>query len=1181
MSNIRYYTDGEQATADTLNRPLKDLEALSSLRTEAQIEQIAEMKRNEYASGFINFGDAPSIESSWDKVQKGLYAYWNTLQIAGTDSRKDDGDHLGSFIVNGYEMQIARTKRYWMDEGNYSSFTRIPDGPINNFSREDFVFIELWHEKVSRTGFIFMNGCVQSYKYSTATGRADLECTGKDPIQASFDGANTYSSYGTWENIDEIEPGYGYIWNDLTNEEKVELTNDTSMNLYKGNDGELYQIRYRIRVEKGTVEGDTDVIRAYVDDKRSNNDRFWRINTNADENILPQGYRNTPLENGGFHNISNHYRMDRKNIGSVYAYDTNGTHSYCEEIGDNKGKAWAIPVAYIFHTSGTVQNINFSPYGSACFINDYQLKYNGSGTNTWNLINEVDGTPISGYTNMDRDEVMNLIKNRDSNGNILTGADTMVPELYNNGTYTLSAQRELCQIRATDGIIKVDAQISTNKDVARPQDITNRFNSKDGFYWYNNNAVSGITSGYLYVELGEAKVIKRYSYVTQRPGCSGAPDSQLEGSDNNTDWTVIDGSINMGTSEITSWDIGAYSLPEGVETYYNSGRATISRDIDNTTAYKYYRLRVSGTQGCSIYTADLELYLNQQEGFCIPHNNINGFNYPNFVCKANNQYIGLNGNGVLSNGVPDGTHDLYFDNRAFRNVNNSWERKQIKTGYKITLNNYKATGIMEGSFKSGSKANKLTYNFYYDFLTTEKVKDMRKYAKYIGEDELKVTERMSSLLSNTTDRLSGASWPLKWTRFLDFTLNSSSLSSASPITITKEYGFGGHLGEPNWDSRFPVLFNKKGDLTNFILKRQSLWDTQNDQQYHMHFNYGGGTFYQYGSTNLVDNSNFAENDELEVRTVMSDKSQPRLTGNKFHMEFGFEGSSIDFSKWIPEWIDNGVYGVPISYYRDKSLSSDSMAEGEKYYTVMERPTSSSNSDKFANEFDNNGFPKFNAGATFSNGIKFNFGGQYPLFCKMYRAIANRVSPYYTITDTYFDKDSFNNYQRLLYLPTHARLSSNNDSHEYNALLHSSLVQVGNGSTIYGSSMALINDYLSASTKGANYIYYKGYNSFGHGDFGSFITPDIFGPLSNSGGMKYIPLLTASQIGTVTAYYYVNEILKDPDDDSLNMENYFNFSSVHNRRSLTDAGGNNTYRAIVRVETPYFSKEMANKPLDKY
>jgi len=78
ITDIRYFTDGEQATAAVLNRPAKDLAIVDSVMSKVQFEANAAARREQYAgSGFVEWG-----KENFNTVNKGMYI------------RSDEKDHL-------------------------------------------------------------------------------------------------------------------------------------------------------------------------------------------------------------------------------------------------------------------------------------------------------------------------------------------------------------------------------------------------------------------------------------------------------------------------------------------------------------------------------------------------------------------------------------------------------------------------------------------------------------------------------------------------------------------------------------------------------------------------------------------------------------------------------------------------------------------------------------------------------------------------------------------------------------------------------------------------------------------------------------------------------------------------------------------------------------------------------
>ena len=75
--------------------------------------------------------------------------------------------------------------------------------------------------------------------------------------EGTFEGADTYSLFGNWQSAGDLV-GKGYVWSNLTLEEKKALVSNPEHNIYVDENGEFIQVRYKITVEKGNGNFDSE-----------------------------------------------------------------------------------------------------------------------------------------------------------------------------------------------------------------------------------------------------------------------------------------------------------------------------------------------------------------------------------------------------------------------------------------------------------------------------------------------------------------------------------------------------------------------------------------------------------------------------------------------------------------------------------------------------------------------------------------------------------------------------------------------------------------------------------------------------------------------------------------------------------------------------------------------------------
>jgi len=111
-------------------------------------------------------------------------------------------------------------------------------------SRQDFGFIESWHEKISEKDAVFPLGNVQ-YGASSWEGMSTHNIT--ESWSEAPNIAQGYSAFGEW---DTATLGRGRRWSTLSAANKAKFLEDPENNIYSDGD-DLIQVRYRVRVVEG------------------------------------------------------------------------------------------------------------------------------------------------------------------------------------------------------------------------------------------------------------------------------------------------------------------------------------------------------------------------------------------------------------------------------------------------------------------------------------------------------------------------------------------------------------------------------------------------------------------------------------------------------------------------------------------------------------------------------------------------------------------------------------------------------------------------------------------------------------------------------------------------------------------------------------------------------------------
>jgi len=152
MSNIQYFTDGEQATAAVLNRPLKDLEMKSQYLSEKQFDINRENNREIYAgSGFIEWGGYRTD----NHVNEGITTAGipNTVTLGGSTWSGSFTNNLKPLVnVSGIKLRLDGLESImYPDAEHFENTIMLPEAPTliqsnnveleNDYKAGDFILL--------------------------------------------------------------------------------------------------------------------------------------------------------------------------------------------------------------------------------------------------------------------------------------------------------------------------------------------------------------------------------------------------------------------------------------------------------------------------------------------------------------------------------------------------------------------------------------------------------------------------------------------------------------------------------------------------------------------------------------------------------------------------------------------------------------------------------------------------------------------------------------------------------------------------------------------------------------------------------------------------------------------------------------------------------------------------------
>jgi hypothetical protein len=212
-------------------------------------------------------------------------------------------------------------------------------------SRQDYIFLESFHEKISDKGVVYPLGNVQ-YGASTWKG-INLSNTLV---------AQGYSAFGEW---DADTKGYGAIWDDLEPEEQAIFLQDLDNNIYSDN-GELIHVRYRIRV----IEGLGDEWASITPESGGNMAYIGGAGT-----VKVRGSSTTYNDLGSNANGVNFYSINQDD-NTTGVVGTWALHQNVIGLSHGRGMVFAIPIALVQRRNQGAYHPSFNPDGCSNLNSD-------------------------------------------------------------------------------------------------------------------------------------------------------------------------------------------------------------------------------------------------------------------------------------------------------------------------------------------------------------------------------------------------------------------------------------------------------------------------------------------------------------------------------------------------------------------------------------------------------------------------------------------------------------------------------------------------------------------------------------------------------------------------------------------------------------------------------------------
>lgn len=286
----------------------------------------------------------------------------------------------------------------------------LPAAPstVAELNRDELVFVEVWREDITETGYVFPYGNVQ-FTGESADGIGTEFFNGEVGYCESFAGDNikvTEVDQNGVETTTTKPKGRGWKWTSLKAAFKNMIAANYKHNIFVDGD-KLVQIRYRVRVVKFAKNPATILTNTTVLGFTKDND--------ATATIKAQG------KLGTINTTDDNYKILAPfNEGN--AHSLNGTYSteYTTDLSQN-GFVYALPLSIVSRRNTGVFDTIFNPNGSARFrdglrlVADYDNSDDIIGFALMDIANATLASSTTGATWEDKYKIMmNWLFDRDT-----------------------------------------------------------------------------------------------------------------------------------------------------------------------------------------------------------------------------------------------------------------------------------------------------------------------------------------------------------------------------------------------------------------------------------------------------------------------------------------------------------------------------------------------------------------------------------------------------------------------------------------------------------------------------------------------------------------------------------------------------------------------------------------------